>query len=66
MISIGYGCVVDLLYSRTDTPLVRAALARSIPVLDGLAMLVGQGALSFERFTGRPAPIDVMRAVGAP
>jgi shikimate dehydrogenase len=60
---VGYRCVVDLMYSRTDTPLVEAALARSIPVLDGLAILVGQGALSFERFTGRPAPIEVMRAV---
>jgi shikimate dehydrogenase len=54
--------VVDLLYSRTDTPLVEAALARSISVLDGLEILVGQGALSFERFTSRPAPLEIMRA----
>jgi shikimate dehydrogenase len=59
---LGYSCVVDLVYSRTETPLVEAALARSIPVLDGLEILVGQGALSFERFTGRPAPVEVMRA----
>jgi shikimate dehydrogenase len=59
---VGYNCVVDLVYSRTDTPLVEAALARSISVLDGLEILVGQGALSFERFTGRPAPVEVMRA----
>jgi shikimate dehydrogenase len=59
---VGYSCVVDLVYSRMETPLVEAALARSISVLDGLEILVGQGALSFERFTGRPAPIDVMRA----
>ena len=58
----GYSCVVDLVYSRMETPLVEAALARSIPVLDGLEILVGQGALSFERFTGRPAPVEVMRA----
>ncbi len=59
----GYSCVVDLLYTRgIDTPLVAAALARAIPVLDGLEILVGQGALSFERFTGRPAPVEVMRA----
>jgi len=58
----GYSCVVDLMYSRRiDTPLIAAALALSIPVLDGLEILVGQGALSFERFTGRPAPVDVMR-----
>jgi shikimate dehydrogenase len=59
---VRYSCVVDLVYSRTDTPLVEAALARSISVLDGLEILVGQGALSFERFTGVPAPVEVMRA----
>jgi shikimate dehydrogenase len=59
---VGYRCVVDFVYSRTDTPLVEAALARSIPVLDGLEILVGQGALSLERFTGQPAPDEVMRA----
>ena len=36
--------------------------ARSIPVVDGFELLVGQGALSFERFTGLPAPVDAMRA----
>ncbi|HWF75362.1 MAG TPA: shikimate dehydrogenase [Solirubrobacteraceae bacterium] len=59
---VGYSCVVDLMYSRTDTPLVEAALARSVSTLDGLEILVGQGALSFERFTSRPAPVEVMRA----
>jgi len=59
----GYSAVVDLVYSRRmDTPLVAAALERAIPVLDGHEILVLQGALSFERFTGRRAPIDVMRA----
>ncbi len=51
-----YQCVVDFVYSETETPLVRAARARSLPVVDGLELLVGQGALSFERFTGRSAP----------
>jgi shikimate dehydrogenase len=59
---VGYCCVVDLPYSQTNTPLVDAALARSISVLDGLEILVGQGALSFERFTSRPAPVEIMRA----
>ena len=58
----GYLCVVDFVYSRKGTPLVEAARARSMLVLDGLEILVGQGALSFERFTGRPAPVEVMRA----
>jgi shikimate dehydrogenase len=33
-----------------------------VPVVDGLELLVRQGALSFERFTGRAAPVEVMRA----
>ncbi len=57
-----FGCVVDLVYSRADTPLIRAAKARGLPLVDGLDLLVGQGALSFERFTGLPAPIEAMRA----
>jgi shikimate dehydrogenase len=57
-----YRCVVDLVYADAETPLARAARARAIPVVDGLALLVGQGALSFERFTGRAAPVEAMRA----
>jgi shikimate dehydrogenase len=58
----GYDCVVDLLYTDTVTPLVRSARERGIPAVDGLELLVAQGALSFERFTGANAPVDVMRA----
>jgi shikimate dehydrogenase len=57
----GYQCVVDLVYAETPTRLVRAARARAVPVVDGLALLVGQGVLSFEAFTGRTAPVGVMR-----
>jgi shikimate dehydrogenase len=56
-----YECVVDFVYSDSETPLARAARDRSIPVIDGLELLVQQGALSFARFTGLPAPIDLMR-----
>ena len=60
-----YECVVDFVYRDPGTRLAQAAIERSIPVIDGLELLVGQGALSFERFTGRPAPTAVMRrAVG--
>ncbi len=59
-----YRCVVDLAYTDAGTPLVHAARARSIPVVDGIELLVGQGALSFERFTGCTAPVDAMRAAG--
>jgi shikimate dehydrogenase len=57
-----YGCVVDLVYADAETPLVQEARARAIPVVDGLELLVGQGALSFRSFTGLSPPIDVMRA----
>lgn len=60
--------VVDLTYR--DTDLIDAARAIGLPTLDGLGMLVHQGVLAFERFTGQPAPIEVMwsaaRAARAP
>jgi shikimate dehydrogenase len=57
----GYECVVDLVYTDTETPLVQAARARCVHVVGGRELLVRQGALSFEQFTGRTAPIDLMR-----
>jgi shikimate dehydrogenase len=57
-----YGCVVDLVYTPSGTRLIDAAAQRGVVTVDGLEILVGQGALSFERFTGRSAPVDVMRA----
>ncbi len=57
-----YGCVVDLVYTDRGTRLIEAARERGIPAVDGLELLVGQGALSFERFTGLAAPLDAMRA----
>jgi len=62
--------VVDLAYrpDAAPTALVEAARAAGCEVVvDGVDVLVRQGALSFERWTGVPAPIDVMRgAVGSP
>jgi len=52
--------LIDLPYPRTAT--ARAAEARGARVIDGLEVLVAQGAASFERWTGIPAPVDVMRA----
>jgi shikimate dehydrogenase len=56
--------VCDLAY-RPDarpTPLCAAARALGIPVVDGLEVLARQGAASFRLWTGRQAPLEVMRA----
>jgi shikimate dehydrogenase len=57
--------VVDLAYrqDRSATALVRAAReAGCARVVDGLEVLLAQGAASFERWTGIEAPVGVMRA----
>ena len=51
--------LVDLPYPRTAT--AEAAAAAGARVLDGLEVLVAQGAASFELWTGMDAPVDVMR-----
>jgi shikimate dehydrogenase len=56
-----YSYVVDLVYRAEPTPLLGAAEAQGVPVLDGLDVLVAQGALSFALWTGREAPVGVMR-----
>ncbi len=53
--------VVDLAYGETETALVVAARAAGCRVVDGREALVRQGAASFELWTGRAAPVDVMR-----
>lgn len=52
--------LVDLPYPRSAT--ADAARAAGARVIDGLDVLVAQGAASFELWTGLPAPVDVMRA----
>jgi shikimate dehydrogenase len=52
--------LVDLPYPRTAT--AHAAEGAGARVVDGLDVLVAQGAASFELWTGVPAPVDVMRA----
>jgi shikimate dehydrogenase len=56
-----YSYVVDLAYSEGPTPLLAAAAAQHVPTLDGLEVLVAQGGLSFELWTGRAPPIEIMR-----
>jgi shikimate dehydrogenase len=56
-----FSCLVDLVYRDGDTALVSAARDRGVTVVDGLEILVRQGALSLEAWTGVRAPIDAMR-----
>jgi shikimate dehydrogenase len=50
-----------MVYSAGGTAFLAAADEAGADVVDGLEILVGQGAASLERWTGRPAPIAVMR-----
>jgi shikimate dehydrogenase len=50
--------VVDLVYAPVRTDLVKAALARGFPALDGLSILIRQAALAFRHFFGDEAPFD--------
>ena len=54
--------VVDLVYGPAGTALIRWAERGGSRVVDGIEHLVRQGARSLERWTGRPAPLDAMRA----
>jgi shikimate dehydrogenase len=64
--SLGAGsCVVDMVYREGGTRLLEAARTRGADVIDGLEILIAQGAASFERWTGQAAPRQAMReAVG--
>jgi shikimate dehydrogenase len=53
--------VMDMIFNPPQTLLLRAARARGCTTLNGLSMLLYQGALAFEVWTGRPAPLDIMR-----
>ena len=56
--------VYDLVYAPLDTALLASADARGLAVVDGIEMLIGQAAVAFELFFGRPAPRehdDVLR-----
>jgi shikimate dehydrogenase len=57
-----HALVVDLVYRPRETSLLRLAKAQGNPTLDGLGMLLHQGALAFEHLTGRRAPLAEMRA----
>ena len=54
--------VYDTVYSRSRTPLLAAAAEAGARGADGLSLLLHQGALSFESWFNRDAPLDAMRA----
>ena len=59
---LGPGLVVfDIVYNPIKTRLLREAEAAGARTIGGLAMLVWQGALAFEKWTGRKAPVNLMR-----
>jgi 3-dehydroquinate dehydratase/shikimate dehydrogenase len=55
--------VFDLVYNPIDTPLIRMAREKGIPVVTGVEMFVHQGARQFEIWTGKPAPEEEMLRV---
>ncbi|SMP10381.1 shikimate dehydrogenase [Desulfurobacterium pacificum] len=59
----GETVVVDIIYNPPLTPLLKAAKEKGCKVVNGLGMLVHQGAIAFEIWTGKKAPVDVMRKV---
>jgi len=57
------GLVFDMVYNPMETPLLKLAKSRGIPVVTGLEMFVQQGARQFEIWTGKPAPEAEMQRV---
>ncbi|MDP3981580.1 MAG: shikimate dehydrogenase [Chlamydiota bacterium] len=53
--------VYDVIYTPSPTKLVKKARSMGIPAVNGLGMLLYQGAIAFSIWTGRPAPVTEMR-----
>ncbi|MCZ6806909.1 MAG: shikimate dehydrogenase [Deltaproteobacteria bacterium] len=53
--------VVDMVYKPLKTSVLARAEERGLKIVDGLGMLLYQGAIAFEMWTGSAPPIDVMR-----
>ena len=54
--------VMDIVYAPLETRLLKEARAAGCEVINGLSMLLYQGAAQFEAWTGIDAPVEVMRA----
>jgi len=55
--------VSDIVYNPLETRLLREAKAAGARTINGLDMLVWQGALAFEKWTGQKAPFEIMKQV---
>jgi shikimate dehydrogenase len=53
--------VMDIIYNPLETKLAKDAKAAGAKVISGVEMLIHQGAASFEIWTGKAAPVEVMR-----
>ncbi len=53
--------VYDMIYRPAETALLKAARAAGLKTANGLGMLLHQGAKAFEIWTGKTAPLNVMR-----
>jgi shikimate dehydrogenase len=60
------GAVIDLVYVKGGTPLVRKARSLGLRTADGWEVLLSQGASAFELWTGKRAPLDAMRETLTP
>jgi shikimate dehydrogenase len=55
--------VVDIIYNPPETSLLKAAKEKGCKTVNGLGMLVHQGAMAFEIWTGKRAPVETMKKV---
>ena len=55
--------VMDIVYNPLETQLLREAREKGCKVIRGVEMFVNQAVGQFERWTGFPAPLQVMRAI---
>lgn len=55
--------VFDAVYTPLETKLLRDAASRGLTVISGVEMFINQAIIQFERFTEKPAPVDVMRNI---
>jgi shikimate dehydrogenase len=53
--------VYDLIYTPRPTKFLQIAAARGLKAIDGLEMLINQGAIGLEFWLDQPVPIEIMR-----